>query len=1265
MKTLWMSLGALSFFVSSAAIANNSYLGRAPERGILVSARATKEASRSGEIVSIKGTIKVVGKPKNKEFFDRLKNRHKDDGLLEEFKKQGIDVVASFPSSAVDVSKQLQLKSLSDDEIEYSFESSALLPGDTNQFSVKIFNNHKDKERVKRLSIIQAKIEKRLQLLVELKSKYENSKALRNVIAVFEREIKKLQTISDKISARINADENLLAENTYSLQVDNLTSKVSRVSTVMNKFRFIIEADPGNNIEGMKSSFKSRVVYLPKSFGEGDEKDDEDHFSQWSNKEDSYLAEFYFNGNKIDSKNIIGDAKEVDFTKDFLSPLLKSQNSNIFSVVLFHSSSDKSYKKLGSLAYYPPVTTDSIKPQWLSESVPSIQDRYVKMPRSINLLLADEFGRIDASSFQASLSGNTAAGVGYQRDLSKVLLAQIVGDGWGYSWSGDVNPLEEGEYTLEAEARDLIGNQSDVFNYTFRVDRTAPEIGLALEENPLTNKYTYDLPIYVRDLSPTYTEVYVNDQLFFITGSKEFVATLNLNLEGINKIKVVSSDLAGNVSKTHETSVVRDTTPAVLSLVAPLDGDYVNGVHFGINGTSNEKISYLSVNTQALAIGSDQMSFEGPFRSLEEGALTLKFESRDLAGNVGIQSIKVNVQLRALSESLVGLYGDEKEERLIVKGAAGATRPFLTVNVSGGFFNSGSVQADSRGAFEIAIKPTSKVKVSVYDPSRNETMEATLVWGADRTYILSGTVRDTSNRVLAGAVVRVLGTSLVTTTDTNGVFSFSRQQYPNVILTGDQQISVDGSAVPSVEGETPRKFSTTTVAITLGLKQSNILQTPIYLTPTLLDGSAQEVNSVEGGVVSNIHAPGVSLNIPSNATVFPTSKQTDHISMTTIPAEFATVPPVPEAMPKTVVALEPSGTTFTKPVELSLPNYNAFPPKTDMIIMLMNSKTGKWEIGGSATVSEDGTSVKTKPGQGIRHFSLAYATIAGPNIMQKGAQDRPGADTFNGAVTGRIDLPGFKVMGQSIAPNLVYKSTWAKPSIVVTNILDFPNKKIEVTPEKVYGSKVDKYTMDFINCKWPFYVDTSKGGDGKPLPPGEIPKGCWKDTKEFYTNFQYETEFSNVTSEIQPEKVIANFKTGALRAIPYEFSNLPRLANISFALDLLDDSNSTKYFESGVYPYQAHYDVHFKELIVGTSQTKYWNNVMDAQTTSPREFSETYDRTFTQDLTESIFVQNYRSSAAGVGWRVGGYQRILNPSGNKVAIEEGDGQISKWVAKKI
>src|SRR5262249_45029215 len=163
-------------------------------------------------------------------------------------------------------------------------------------------------------------------------------------------------------------------------------------------------------------------------------------------------------------------------------------------------------------------------------------------------------------------------------------------------------------------------------------------------------------------------------------------------------------------------------------------------------------------------------------------------------------------------------------------------------------------------------------------------------------------------------------------------------------------------------------------------------------------------------------------------------------------------------------------------------------------------------------------------GQGIKHFSLVYVSPIAPQVAAAGAQDVPGADTFNGALSASVLLPSFQSLGQSVAPSLVYRSSWAKPTVLVSNSVNNPNPPM--------NQVIQNATHDgFLG------MDNSQSTD-------------------------------NLTTTLVPHSMSAQFYTTSINAdVPtMDLTGTPKNAILSYAFDLIDPATQ-KYLPSNVYPY--------------------------------------------------------------------------------------------------
>jgi len=538
----------------------------------------------------------------------------------------------------------------------------------------------------------------------------------------------------------------------------------------------------------------------------------------------------------------------------------------------------------------------------------------------------------------------------------------------------------------------------------------------------------------------------------------------------------------------------------------------------------------------------------------------------------------------------------------MIKGAIGAARAGAAIEARASLFNRASTVAAADGSFSVTLNLFSNVTITATDSSIGRSDSADFSYGINTS--LSGIVKDTNDQPLANVTVSISGSNLFSVTDGSGVFTFTEP------VTGDQILVVDGTTVPLLPPPAPqRKFAKTSIALSIGLAQANVLTRPIYLTPIPLDGSATELNAAQGAVVTSPHAPGVEIDIPAGVIEFPADEASGLISIATIPASRSTVAPPDFAEPLEVVSLEPSGVKFKEPVNITLPNVNELPPGVNVVIMSMNSTEGRWEIDGIGEVSSDGNSIVTEDGNGITHFSTIYATPVGPKVSTATKQDRPGANTFDGSLSSSITLPSYKALGKSIAPSLIYKSSWANPQVLVSNIFDIPTGRISFgTEDRINGS-------------------------------------------EFYLADQTEAWY-------EPARITSQFQTQNILGEKIEFTGAPAKAVVSYSMRL-QDPDSGDYLASGVYPYTSHWEVHLKRIVVRTrkiTDTRWAQNLIIAKAS----FRKIIEQFFPSDLNDFIYVQNERESAAGSGWKIAGAQKIANPGKERLMIEEADGSIAGY-----
>lgn len=100
-----------------------------------------------------------------------------------------------------------------------------------------------------------------------------------------------------------------------------------------------------------------------------------------------------------------------------------------------------------------------------------------------------------------------------------------------------------------------------------------------------------------------------------------------------------------------------------------------------------------------------------------------------------------------------------------------------------------------------------------------------------------------------------------------------------------------------------------------------------------------------------------------------------------VPSERLPAPLPPTVDPRLVVSIQANGATnFDVPAPVSFPNLEGLKPGEQSLVTSFNHDAGRWEVVGTATVSEDGRRVSSDPGVGILapgwHF-LAAASVYG------------------------------------------------------------------------------------------------------------------------------------------------------------------------------------------------------------------------------------------------------------------------------------------------
>tara|TARA_B110001454_G_scaffold28073_1_gene27451 strand:- start:45847 stop:53748 length:7902 start_codon:yes stop_codon:yes gene_type:complete len=844
--------------------------------------------------------------------------------------------------------------------------------------------------------------------------------------------------------------------------------------------------------------------------------------------------------------------------------------------------------------------------------------------------------------------------------------------------------LQSGANGVAVQSTDLAGNVSNQ-NLALSVilDNIAPVISFGVQQNLLTNQSLISIPITISEEHDVHSIIKVNGVDALRTGAKDFSFEASLLIEGENQIQIVSTDIAGNASISVTLSIIKDTTPPFLSNFTPQNNRRIDRLMFQVSGISNEPLKEIEVNGLRLSLDPSAKTFIGSYVAAQNGTETLNFTAKDLAGNLANATVIINIDNRLLIPELVSISPNSDREHLNIVGAAGSLRSNVSVSVSAGLlgFNSDSGESASDGSFLLKLTPFSTATLKVKDHQNNE--EATLELSYQTITRLSGLVKDTQGNPLPGASVKISSSNIVVQTDGSGVFNI------NSPIIGDQTLTIDGSTIPQTVTGPNRKFSATKIQINIGLGQENVLERPIFLAPLYLDGSETIVSNGQAATVTNPAAPGVQLNISSNSAVFPNGGSNGAINIAAIEADKATVPVPQNIVPKNVIALEPSGLKFSTRVPVTLPNDYELPAGVEMFILSMDSSKGTWSVDGTAVVSEDGSTIKSKEGEGISHFSLIYAVPAKP-IMA--AVDNPklgGIDISQGSLTTKISLPSWKSLGVDVAPNLIYKSNWANPTAYVSNYIDVPKQEYTISKENssssseikaIKGRYCEKFLMVTIRCynTYDEYVLSAEAKDTLDLTSWYQPESI---KSQFFVGnltsgpiqFIDNTTQDYNTPGADPSAILSGpVFTGGFGSGIVNYTGIPNRSLISYAVPLKNNSTG-EYLASGIYPTLTRFELKIKNMIL-RSTTSYrassrifydskfaeYNQSNVTYTSETTKTSSVLDQVFPSDVVSPILVQNKVKSSAGRGWHLGLTQSILSPNSNKILIEESSGELATY-----
>jgi hypothetical protein len=311
-------------------------------------------------------------------------------------------------------------------------------------------------------------------------------------------------------------------------------------------------------------------------------------------------------------------------------------------------------------------------------------------------------------------------------------------------------------------------------------------------------------------------------------------------------------------------------------------------------------------------------------------------------------------------------------------GVAGVPVTF-TVTQGGGTVNGQSevtIDSSTTGHAEVDFVLGSDQGYNVIEAnfSANPGNPATfLIYGVPRDpeqpTTFSGLVLDNSSRPIGGArcVLEVAGTTLPETfTDESGQFSFTD------IPAGPAHLHVDGLVATTLAGETIPQGSYPALSYSFVAipNAPNQLPTPVLLpklnpnNAVVYDGTQDLELTCEGMEGLKMIVKAGSMRRPDGSV--PTPSDPAILSLNQVHHDDIPMPMPDGAAPPFAWTLQPGGATFEPPIQIEYPNMSALPPGAIAYFLSFNHDTERFEIIASGHVVDDGSTIVTDPGVGLR-----------------------------------------------------------------------------------------------------------------------------------------------------------------------------------------------------------------------------------------------------------------------------------------------------------
>ncbi|HEY9629647.1 MAG TPA: Ig-like domain-containing protein [Coleofasciculaceae cyanobacterium] len=295
-------------------------------------------------------------------------------------------------------------------------------------------------------------------------------------------------------------------------------------------------------------------------------------------------------------------------------------------------------------------------------------------------------------------------------DGSKIATVNADGAGnWTVNYTGTT--LNEAGYVLTAKATDLAGNTSvvsDPFNFTIDItvnDPSAPDM-LDTDDSgeSSTDNYTNVLQPQFQGTAEANSTIQLIDDLGNLIGTGtadamgKWKITSTSNRKGVQKVKAIATDKAGNVSLAsgETTFTIDDTAPNQPSVPDLSDASDTGGSNTdNITGNDQPEFTGTAEANSKVDLFSDQDGFIGTSiagndgkwviqanKTLRKGAHKITTKSTDQAGNISPASGALDIQILTVDLSVDKTSMSENGGKAVITATlAAATSQDVVINL--------------------------------------------------------------------------------------------------------------------------------------------------------------------------------------------------------------------------------------------------------------------------------------------------------------------------------------------------------------------------------------------------------------------------------------------------------------------------------------------------------------------------------------------------------------------------------------------------------